>query len=118
MLSRAVALALVGWYLMVPPQLFIYKHWTIDHDALLPKWEIYGSFDSAQECERESLVQARKAANLAAEAAKGVSAAQKLEAFAEPQLSSPFAITDLIARQYIAGRCIATDDPRLAGSAK
>jgi hypothetical protein len=113
---HAAALALLGWYLMVPPRVFVYKHWSIDHDAPLPKWDIYSSFDSAQECELQLVGQTKAAAKLAVEAGKGVSAAEKVRAFADPDLSSAFATTELVAGQYIAGRCIATDDPRLKGN--
>ena len=46
---RAAALALAGWYLMVPPTV---KNagWQIDENAPLSRWKIEGSYDSADSC--------------------------------------------------------------------
>ena len=50
---HAVALALVGWYLMVPPQLVVGgRVLSYDLNAPFSKWEQGGSFDSAEECNR------------------------------------------------------------------
>jgi hypothetical protein len=40
---HAAALALVGWYLMVPP---MYQHHEIDDKAPLSQWRIIQSFDT------------------------------------------------------------------------
>ena len=42
-LRHAAALALVGWYLMVPP--------LSNPSAPLSKWNLYRSYDTARECE-------------------------------------------------------------------
>jgi len=82
----AVALALMGWYLMAPPQT---RTWWIgpqryDDAAPLSRWTNEQSFDKADLCE---------AARLAAQQNAGDSA-----------VSSGHAV------------CVATDDPRLKGS--
>jgi hypothetical protein len=50
-LRHAAALALVGWYLMVPP--FTAQRAgpvDVDDQAPLSKWTIAGSFDTAEQC--------------------------------------------------------------------
>jgi hypothetical protein len=51
---HAAALALVGWYLMIPP---ITPDGTVHSDARLARWRIDGNFDSSASCEfmRDSL---------------------------------------------------------------
>jgi hypothetical protein len=44
---HAAALALVGWYLMIPPSV----SGGFDSAAPLGKWFVYSSYDSAHECE-------------------------------------------------------------------
>jgi hypothetical protein len=46
-LRHAAALALVGWYLMVPP---IASNGRVDANVSLRKWWKFEIFDSAQEC--------------------------------------------------------------------
>lgn len=46
-LRHATALALVGWYLMVPP---IYQGHETDENGPLHQWKILMSFDTAQDC--------------------------------------------------------------------
>jgi hypothetical protein len=56
-LRHAAALALVGWYLMVPSKK--------DPNAPIRDWGHYGSYDTAKECgeEQEWLYQRSKLAN-------------------------------------------------------
>ncbi len=82
---HAAALALVGWYLMMPP-------WYNDEkeprlNAPIAAWEILGSYDSADQCMREL-----------------VELANKAFARSTPKERSEFGVN-----------CIATDDPRLKG---
>jgi len=49
-LRHAAALALAGWYLMIPP-----KRWLAGADIPLSKWIILNSFDSADECEASAV---------------------------------------------------------------
>jgi hypothetical protein len=52
---HTAALALVGWYLMIPPVIDL-KHkrrYEADTDAPLSKWKQSGSYDSADACEKD-----------------------------------------------------------------
>jgi hypothetical protein len=51
-LRHAAALALVGWYLMLPPTRFdSSKVFQLRPRAPLSEWETVSSFDSAKDCE-------------------------------------------------------------------
>jgi hypothetical protein len=50
-LRHAAALALVGWYLMMPPT-SPPNSFTINEAAPLSKWYLIESFDSAESCKR------------------------------------------------------------------
>ena len=84
---HVAALALVGWYLMVPP----YDGERINSDAPISKWTVYIAHDTAQDCEETKVDQYKR-----------VKAAQKG--------------TDLtlIRRALVSSQCIASNDPRLA----
>ncbi len=86
----AAALALVGWYLIMPPiRSADTAHPIPDSDAPLSKWTTEGTFDSAVACNRylSSLLMAANSNTL------------------------PIAESKL---QVENAKCIATDDPRLA----
>jgi len=88
---HAAALALVGWYLMLPPV----KQGTIHTEAPLGKWEVNEAFESAERCN-----QGRKS-NLND---------------AVQQLKNPAsdALDRITAMDFLKAQCIASDDPRLA----
>jgi hypothetical protein len=92
-LRHTAALALMGWYLMVPP-------W--DKSGVYPatplsQWTDYeGSYDTAQQC---------------SEAKEQLLAEVKQDASKTPSAAAYSKYTDAI----IFARCIATDDPRLRG---
>jgi hypothetical protein len=97
---HAAALALMGWYLMIPP---MHKgpNGTIDFpEARAPiiQWQVVDSYDSADSC------RAGSAAHL-----------DKIKAFMA-QTQSP-TLTDAIKKaailQEVQAQCIATNDPRL-----
>jgi hypothetical protein len=48
-LTHAAALALVGWYLMVPPRLGPYRR--LDYAAPISRWNLIQSFDTPTACE-------------------------------------------------------------------
>lgn len=102
---HAAALALFGWYLMVPPHLV---GGAANYDAPLKDWWIVGSFDQAVECAKEQ----DKSKNAG-------------EEYRKTYLSDPHhAVASLRALghrfdlctdgQMSAATCISTDDPRLA----
>ena len=89
-LRHAAALALVGWYLMMPPMASDLRP---DEAAPLATWGLVESFDSAQACKR---------------------ALHKYsdEAIKKVQGGSESSTTNS-ARFVVAEECIASDDPRL-----
>jgi hypothetical protein len=104
---HAAALALVGWYLLMPPL----KNKSVATDAPLSTWKLVNSFDTASDCEnsRSSLIeQAKKTAsqeNKDFEATRGDgSNSQNLET-----LQQLYFLEVVVPLQ----KCIATDDPRL-----
>ena len=88
-LRHAAALALVGWYLVLPP-------WG-NVNAPLSKWHIYQPFDSAAECQtgRDSVVTYQ-------DKHKGLAMTLTTASGGDLQFDASGAT------------CIATDDPRLA----
>ena len=46
---HAAALALVGWYLMLPP---VTSDGRIQKDAPLSRWYIFSNFETKEECEK------------------------------------------------------------------
>jgi hypothetical protein len=96
-LRHAAALALIGWYLMVPPTTAP-PYLKVNPDAQISRWEHYGSYDSAKECESNILYLHEQA-----------------NKFTRAQRVNPSTAKESEAAQYIFGECIATDDPRLMG---
>jgi hypothetical protein len=92
---HTAALALVGWYLMMPPP---YWSKTNPRNVPLKEWTLFGRYDSAQECsdERSKMIRVQSMA-LLSDLAESVSDANR------PSLSLDFKHA----------QCIASDDPRL-----
>jgi hypothetical protein len=90
---HGAALALVGWYLMVPPPV-VHSSVPVDSDAPLSKWGIFSTHDSAAECE-QGLVAFYKLA--------------KAELIANPDDERG----RLQFYQLESSQCVASDDPRL-----
>jgi hypothetical protein len=93
---HAAALALVGWYLMVPP---LRSDQKLDASAPLSKWTIVirGSFDSARQCDERHMKDVG-----------GVDEFLRSHLHSIPQAADQESI-DAVAAE----KCIATDDPRL-----
>jgi len=91
-LGHGPALALVGWYLMVPPLTKGQK--TYDAAAPLQSWGVFRSFDSAAQCEtyRASLLEER---------------------YRQPTTKEDVALQALVNWPGFRLQCVATDDPRL-----
>jgi hypothetical protein len=112
-LSHAAALALVGWYLMVPPD-----HPRLDNpndrpfawqsSAPLRAWQIVESFDSATDCKRgaQEILDRQISAFNYWEQYKTV---KERKSEAGKKVLQDFA-------RYNNAVCIATDDPRLKGN--
>jgi hypothetical protein len=94
---HAAALALVGWYLLLPPVLphsgpagLVPSKQLVDLRAPIVMWEQWRAFDSASACEKE-----------------------KTRMF---RLDSHPGAPDIMVEQsvqFVFGRCVSTDDPRL-----
>ncbi len=98
-IRHAAALALIGWYLIMPPQISTTTN--VDAHAPLGTWETWSSYDSAAECEAQL-------ERLKAGAAKR---AENHVRRSDPNLNFGQKLMD---NQIIYGaRCIASDDPRL-----
>jgi hypothetical protein len=94
-LRHAVALASLGWYLMLPPPLF-HQRLAADTDAPLSKWTVSSAYDSANECNDGHL-----------EYIAGV----KQRTGVNPSNERDRAML----QQAVTSQCIASDDPRLNG---
>jgi hypothetical protein len=101
---HAAALALVGWYLMIPP----IEGTAVNRAALLSKWNNKGSFDNASTCTTELQV----------------SQDQARKSYEHPEIEKqpkgwnmPPDVWRLWVKttstQFLAAICIASDDPRL-----
>jgi hypothetical protein len=113
---HAAALALVGWYLIVPP--IAYKNGHIDpdqpHDYPLSKWRTVQAFDSANQCETQAhAVRERLYTTIQHEFDVPASAGLPF-AFAINHAKTPteFDRIGWAMNEYL-GQCIASDDPRL-----
>lgn len=87
---HAAALALAGWYLMVPPYSSGRTGIRFDFDAPLINWQLARSFDSAEDCEAFKL--------------------EALKVSTEQGIKRSRKITTSV---WSVGDCIASDDPRL-----
>jgi hypothetical protein len=91
---HAAALALVAWYLMVPP--LVNAPNKIDMEAPLASWKEYQTFDTSEECDKALF-----------------SAHAKYEHTASAPLGSIKKGTRAFALQMTFAQCISSDDPRL-----
>jgi len=100
---HAAALALVGWYLMVPPR----DGSTIDTKAPLAQWENWSSFDSAAECESA----AKRDERTSIAELKNPALRERTRKREHPHIDP--ATNVVLDDQALDEQCIATDDPRL-----
>jgi len=100
LVRHAAALALVGWYLMIPP---LAQH-TLKSQTDLPisQWEQRQAFDSAQECETSKAALIRTYEDNAT----------KNERTNDDRMKN---LDERLIEHAVDGLCIATDDPRLKG---
>ena len=115
-LRHAAALALVGWYLMVPPMVQK-EDWQLGvrhSTAPLSEWFIWNSFDTADACTKaRDALRARPLSNALTDdyhrwLAGRASSINLLEEW-ENIYSDLLAINNAFSQ----AQCIATDDPRL-----
>lgn len=89
---RVAALALVGWYLMLPPLIADQKKY--DSGASTKRWSVWESFDTAAKCE---------AARLAVERHEGE----------QQNAAAGILLQELTRTPGFALQCVASDDSRL-----
>jgi len=111
-LRHAAALALVGWYLMVPPVSAPSgtEGARLMTEAPVSRWYNHGSFDSAKQCEEAQR-------SLAVGILKDITDFTKHEGCPDDRPLGKCAGTGPMFETYgavYAAQCIATDDPRLA----
>jgi hypothetical protein len=97
-LRHAAALALVGWYLMVPP--------STDEGAPLGHWKVAASYDSASACE-EALHKGKDEAQADYQHPSAPPSGWK------HSTKDWLDFSRWTAQRFLAAQCIATDDPRL-----
>jgi hypothetical protein len=93
---HAFVVALVGWYLMIPP--LVNAPYKIDSEAPLSSWKVYQKFNTADQC-KESLSSAQEKYGHTAVAPIGTI----------KKGSRAFAL------QITFARCVSSDDPALKG---
>ena len=91
---HAAALALVSWYLLVPP--LVNAPYKVDTEAPLTSWKVYQTFDTRGECDKSLLA-----------------AHTKYEPTASAQIGSIKKGTRAFALQMTFARCVSSEDPRL-----
>jgi hypothetical protein len=102
-LPHAAALALMGWYLMVPPTVGPYLR--LDLSAPVSRWKIVQSFDTATAC--EGYLQEMKEGPGALHGEYSVAPKFKMEGLEKMQdMGIPTSA-------LTAARCIFSDNPRL-----
>jgi hypothetical protein len=110
-IRHAAALALVGWYLMLPPL----RDKAVHTEAPLAQWQNYGNFDTAVECllTKTAMQKEERDPTLRTEMKAKALEQGKLDS-KELDQQVAFAITLAIAGSD-AAQCVSTDDPRLKG---
>jgi hypothetical protein len=103
---HAAALALVGWYLMIPPVFSPMEQHPRSFNSLSAppnKWDIWAKFDSESECEKEK-------EHLRTEAPI------RLKFAREHPDQDPNGNIVAVSEAWQLAECVAADDPRLKGN--
>jgi hypothetical protein len=95
-LRHAAALALVGWYLMVPPASSAWGNWSHPVNT----WDVHGRFESKDECEKARQQYVSDPSHFPYSRALGDPVGRKL--LSEGKVPVP-------------SECVSSDDPRLKG---
>jgi hypothetical protein len=91
---HAAALALVGWYLMVPPP--VDEPYKVNTEAPLTSWKVYQTFSTLDECDKSL-----------------VSMQDKYQHTASAPLGTIKKGSRAFALQMTFAQCVASDNPRL-----
>jgi hypothetical protein len=116
-LRHAAALALVGWYLMVPHVCVDrpVPAWCRESSDPVGRWTIRDSFDTAAQCRGELISwqeQAKRAADRIRETALKCGTRSDKDCWNSLTPTQQFVSTDEL--DAVSAKCIASDDPRLA----
>ena len=115
-LRHAAALALVGWYLMVPPMAHNEKDLQRRPAAPLSEWFIWNSFDSADACTKaRSALFWRASENAANDYHRWLADRAPSDDLLD-EWASTYSTISAINDAFRRSQCIATDDPRLMGN--
>jgi hypothetical protein len=93
-LRHGSAIALVGWYLMVPP--LVDTPYKVDTEAPLTSWKVYQTFDTAEACNKSLSSTRAKYEHTAAAPIGGIKKG-----------------TRALALQMVFARCVSNDNPNL-----
>ena len=102
---HAAALALVGWYLMLPP---MNEKGVYTQDSI-SDWDHVGSYDSAAECDQTARQMQDGIAAIGDQEFK-----ERSQREAAQNGKMAISRADALKRAY-AAQCVASDDPRLKG---
>ena len=96
-LRHAAALALVGWYLMIPPIIEKAGGYEADFNAPISRWSVNSPFDAASEC-------------------RAVNGQLVLEQKQRLDKAPIHSLDWAVAQRLVTSQCISSDDPRLKGN--
>ena len=117
-LRHAAALALVGWYLMIPPMVHK-ENWPPVNPvptAPLGKWFTWNWFDTADACTKErSALIARGEGNAFNDYRRWLAGREPSDDLLD-EWTSAYSLVYAINEANHRSMCIATDDPRLKGN--
>jgi hypothetical protein len=107
-LRHAATLALVGWYLMIPPASTYNGEAHVDSHASVRSWTRIGrSFDSSADCEK---AKEKSQKNVQDAEGRGLESAARMDANPDDQ-----ALAGYEAARHM--KCVSKDDPRIKGIA-
>ncbi len=104
-LRHAAALALVGWYLMIPPVSTDSGKAFVDSHAPIWQWGNGGTFGSTVDCEKAREKSQKNAEN---DEERNLETAARMDANLDNRATAKFEAARLM-------KCVSTDDPRLKG---
>jgi hypothetical protein len=103
-LRHAAMLALVGWYLMVPPY---NDNFVVNTHAPLSQWQVFQAYDDAFACNAVQAQGMKTASDKLKHREKHVHEYPPGTAYRDRFIAQQW--------QYLDSQCIASDDPRLKG---
>ena len=118
-LRHAAALALVGWYLMMPPVIHE-EDWQQQHvhptTVPLSEWFTWNSFDTADACTKaRSALIARASRGVLNDYDRWLAGRPSSEGLLD-EWANTYSISSANMDAYGQSLCVATDDPRLKGN--